>query len=378
MEAKPAQLGRGFIFTVHHPVIIKTLGIQRSALASEKEKIIRIALHYISQNNFNLNLTHPATKIASVTFHGDLIRDDKNNRGYVYKKLSNPLHLAQGFEGMVLVEKGSIQDDYFDCEQSTIWKHGNLFTISNVVTKSSIEVSVEKYCVLSSFGFTIKDIPGLEKKINKTKERTEDWNKYVEKVYTQLQRESVEHGDILFLDMVDVYRNLPQKMFLFYKWLFKNYNVNYVLKTDDDVFVDILKVQREIEKQIQWDWWSCFRIDWPVKRGGKWQETFNYKEEIYPPFPTGAGYVLSEKALDWLRYRLDTLSVEYQGEDVAMGIWLEGLEPTRHTGDACYWACVDQCHAHSCNTIQLSVADMYSVWNSYQECGQMCGCSALS
>lgn len=34
----------------------------------------------------------------------------------------------------------------------------------------------------------------------------------------QLQEESLEHGDLLVVDAVEVYRNIPHKMLLFYKW----------------------------------------------------------------------------------------------------------------------------------------------------------------
>lgn len=74
------------------------------------------------------------------------------------------------------------------------------------------------------------------------------------------------------------------------------------MKTDDDTFIDIPKVKLELDKGLDWGWWSCFRVGWPVQRYGKWRETA-FPQEKYPPFPSGAGYVLSRDALTWLHNR---------------------------------------------------------------------------
>lgn len=36
-----------------------------------------------------------------------------------------------------------------------------------------------------------------------------------------LQEESLRHGDIVFVDVVDTYRNVPSKLLQFYKWYAK-------------------------------------------------------------------------------------------------------------------------------------------------------------
>ena len=33
-----------------------------------------------------------------------------------------------------------------------------------------------------------------------------------------LQQESLRHGDMVFVDVVDTYRNVPSKLLQFYKW----------------------------------------------------------------------------------------------------------------------------------------------------------------
>ncbi|KAL0178673.1 hypothetical protein M9458_027567, partial [Cirrhinus mrigala] len=34
-----------------------------------------------------------------------------------------------------------------------------------------------------------------------------------------LREESIRHGDMVFVDVVDTYRNVPLKLLQFYKWL---------------------------------------------------------------------------------------------------------------------------------------------------------------
>lgn len=36
-----------------------------------------------------------------------------------------------------------------------------------------------------------------------------------------LQQESLRHGDMVFVDVVDTYRNVPSKLLQFYKWYVK-------------------------------------------------------------------------------------------------------------------------------------------------------------
>lgn len=41
-----------------------------------------------------------------------------------------------------------------------------------------------------------------------------------------LQQESLRHGDMVFVDVVDTYRNVPSKLLQFYKWYAERYPLN--------------------------------------------------------------------------------------------------------------------------------------------------------
>lgn len=47
--------------------------------------------------------------------------------------------------------------------------------------------------------------------------RRKEWKDYNEKLGVLIKKESIKHNDIMFLDLIDVYENLPEKMLKFYK-----------------------------------------------------------------------------------------------------------------------------------------------------------------
>jgi hypothetical protein len=170
-----------------------------------------------------------------------------------------------------------------------------------------------------------------------------------------------------------------------------NAEFSYLLKTDDDTFINIGEVLRTLKIakknqskkafthpgiELRLHWWSSFREGWPVHSFGKWRED-NYRSAMYPPFPCGAGYVLSEGVVQFLGNKAyKFLYQDFQGEDVSLGIWLAGVNPLRFTGDniSCTWACDGTCNPKACNRAQLSVDAMYQAWEGYKNCSNICGC----
>jgi hypothetical protein len=128
--------------------------------------------------------------------------------------------------------------------------------------------------------------------------------------------------------------------------------------------------------ELSLHWWSSFHEGWPVHSFGKWRED-SYRSVTYPPFPCGAGYVLSEALVHFLGNKAyNFLYQDFQGEDVSLGIWLAGVNPPRYNGDriSCTWACDGTCNPKACNRAELSVGAMYQAWEAYQNCSNFCGC----
>lgn len=58
----------------------------------------------------------------------------------------------------------------------------------------------------------------LEERRKHADERKDMWRGVLLREEQELQREMRLHDDILMVDVVDVYRNLPQKLLKFYNW----------------------------------------------------------------------------------------------------------------------------------------------------------------
>ena len=66
------------------------------------------------------------------------------------------------------------------------------------------------------------------------------WKKKMENVVKGVLIESNQFADIEFVEMIDVYRELPQKLLLSFKSLFdKKKYFTHLLKTDDDCYINI-------------------------------------------------------------------------------------------------------------------------------------------
>ena len=157
----------------------------------------------------------------------------------------------------------------------------------------------------------------------------------------KLYEEATQFGDLMFVDVVDTYANLPKKLLLATRKLRETFNFDVLVKADDDVYLridslfDILKGYGLLEDDNIDDdnnnngrnqakvYFGRFRRDWAVMRDGKWAEE-RFQGNGYPPFACGATYALSSGAAAWLSANAASLAL-YQGEDVSMGLWMSAL-----------------------------------------------------
>lgn len=178
---------------------------------------------------------------------------------------------------------------------------------------------------------------------------------------------------MVFVDVVDIYRNVPYKMLQFARWAVSEVKFTYLLKTDDDCFVDVVRVLHrlsEISDPSRRLWLGRFRHSWLVERSGKWAEP-DYPAMVYPKFACGAGYVLSSDLIHWLDSNADILTA-YQGEDVSMGIWLSAVKPNYI--DEPLWQCEKECLSDMYVEPQLRPDELQQVWSDFSQCADPCGC----
>ncbi|KAL3885848.1 hypothetical protein ACJMK2_025880 [Sinanodonta woodiana] len=115
-----------------------------------------------------------------------------------------------------------------------------------------------------------------------------------------VEEESRIHNDIIKEDFVDTYQNLTHKIMMAFKYtITKCSHAKFILKTDDDVWVNIpglLKVlQREkmiLQTAVAG---ACFHGANPHRNpDSKWYASFqSYPHDSYPGFCSGTGYVTS-------------------------------------------------------------------------------------
>ncbi len=71
-------------------------------------------------------------------------------------------------------------------------------------------------------------------------------------IQRKIEEESVEHGDIIQINFIDDYKNLTLKVVGLFNWL-NDYcpQISYLMKCDDDVYVNVLNLSDFIEKSRQ-------------------------------------------------------------------------------------------------------------------------------
>lgn len=119
---------------------------------------------------------------------------------------------------------------------------------------------------------------------------------------TENHRESQRFNDILIGDFDENYKNIIIKTFMGHLWAFATFSCQYVLKTDDDVYVRVPRLAHWLTKagQPQRFYGGYLNKGFPVLRDSrsKWfiskQE---YNESVYPPYCPGAFHVLSSDIL---------------------------------------------------------------------------------
>lgn len=144
-------------------------------------------------------------------------------------------------------------------------------------------------------------------------------------------------GDVVQADFVDNYVNLTAKTVVALRWATRACpRVRYVMKSDDDVYVNVTALTRRLEQErttqistfgVDEDSANSFIIGQvvdsarPVRdRRSKWyMSTSIYPAAFYPPYTSGTGYVLGASVV----HRLVTLLDAKSG--ITRPFWLEDV-----------------------------------------------------
>lgn len=116
-----------------------------------------------------------------------------------------------------------------------------------------------------------------------------------------IEKESQGFGDILQLFYIDSYENLTNKTLLTLEWLSYKCEPKFVLKTDDDCFVNLLSLEpwlHTLKSDILYV--GKRNVHMPVIRNPKHRNYVaveDFSEKYYEPYCSGGGYMLSGKIL---------------------------------------------------------------------------------
>lgn len=355
-------------FKVHHPVILSKLGIHTDSL---QHKLTVRLLDAASQ-------TEIVSTVLSRETPGVLLE------GFRYKAVE-PYLLPQGFEGLIVSERS----DSAALELPVTSRPVDIKLTDSGGVLEFLPPRLEpthdghytdpksggaNIIAISSFIFSIHESEKLEAFIKNENRRNEEWLDLIDKNQEALMKESSQYEDILFVNMVDVYRHVPLKLVRFYQWISQERDFELAMKTDDDCFVDIerlLVLKARYNISTQRIWWGRFRQAWAVDHHGKWAE-LQYPSIAYPSFACGSGSLLSADIVRWVAQNSDSLNM-FQGEDVSLGIWMAALSP--QLIDDPLFQCEKQCIRDMVTLPDLSQQEMIQIWEDRQTCGDPCGCN---
>ncbi|XP_044070478.1 UDP-GalNAc:beta-1,3-N-acetylgalactosaminyltransferase 2 isoform X1 [Siniperca chuatsi] len=349
-------------FKVLHPVVITRLGVFTSGTRPELQSNVTVKLLQLDQEE------------AVVTARFSAISTGTMVNGVWYKPVEQFI-LPKGFEGMLVWENlESAGLTTVNSSSVQLNDGGGVLKISSIAEGILPHRSALGFPGLAGgFTFTIYDRDGLSGLLRGRPARMEHHASRLRQEDAALQQESLRHGDMVFVDVVDTYRNVPSKLLQFYKWSVGNADFNLLLKTDDDCYINVDSVLMKIDhKGLKRSnlWWGNFRQSWAVDRIGKWQE-LEYASPAYPAFACGSGYVVSRDLVQWLASNADKLKA-YQGEDVSMGIWMAAVGPQKYQDPG--WLCEKECYLDMLSSPQHTAEELHILWDRKRACGDPCGC----
>ncbi|XP_071098539.1 uncharacterized protein [Haliotis cracherodii] len=190
--------------------------------------------------------------------------------------------------------------------------------------------------------------------------------------------ENDHHRDILQIGFKDSYSNLTYKTVSSLKWASKHcYNANYIMKTDDDMYVntELIPVMLQAAPQRKFMGGSCWGTSNPNRdTSSKWFVSFkSFHKPKFPPMCSGTGYIMS---IDVVRSMLfSSRNVPFfHLEDVYVALCLQkyGILPINIMGFSNMFQEFDACHYRNgvMTSHQVPPELLEEYWAATRKCPQ--------
>ena len=146
-----------------------------------------------------------------------------------------------------------------------------------------------------------------------------------------IAKENDQFKDFIKEDFIDSYGNLTYKTIMGFKWAAtKCAAAKFVMKTDDDMFVNVpnvLKLALNYSDLLQTHiFGACSRIAKPIRnKKSKWFASNNsYPQKYYPGFCSGTGYVTSINVVNQI-YKISPYVPFFHLEDVYVALCIQRI-----------------------------------------------------
>ncbi|KAI8089162.1 galactosyltransferase-domain-containing protein [Halteromyces radiatus] len=138
-----------------------------------------------------------------------------------------------------------------------------------------------------------------------------------------IDQEIQQYHDVLMLNTSDKYEDLSQKVYSAMEWT-DQYQFDYLLKTDDDIFVRWDTISKELKaigpQQGYWQGLAYWNIP-PIRNTDNKNNEMNYPLPIFPPYTAGALYIVSRDIVRLIT-GVGGPRLFVKNEDQNLGIWL--------------------------------------------------------
>lgn len=155
----------------------------------------------------------------------------------------------------------------------------------------------------------------------------------------QVQKELEMYNDIVFVKEKTNYKSILFKTFYVMEYAVKHYDVKFVLKTDDDAFINVLPMMEQLrmlcenkncERERLYLGKMAMHSEVLLQPGHKWNNAVFHNHtglKVYPNYMMGGGYVISGEVSRVLvdvhsRMRLKFTPIE----DATLGFWLMNMD----------------------------------------------------
>ena len=114
-----------------------------------------------------------------------------------------------------------------------------------------------------------------------------------------IKKESKQYEDIILEDVPESFYQLSQKVMVGLQWVFVTVNFDFVLKADDDVFVNVDRMLTKLGGRLKkYHYIGSVMADQPVEREGRYALTSEeHPRDRFRPYCSGGGFLLSQRAI---------------------------------------------------------------------------------